>query len=72
MKNAGTILIVSGAVLVLLGIFLLAGGSLSWLGRLPGDVRISRPGMSFFFPVTTCIVISIVISVIFYLARMLK
>ncbi len=72
MKHAGTILIVSGAALVLLGIFLHAGGTLSWLGRLPGDVRISKPGLSFFFPVTTCIVISIVISAIFYLARMLK
>ena len=72
MKNAGTVLIVSGAVLLLLGVFLHAGGNLSWLGRLPGDVRVSRPGFSFFFPVTTCIVISIIISVIIYLARMLK
>jgi hypothetical protein len=72
MKNAGTILILSGIALVALGLFLHAGGSLSWMGRLPGDVRMTRPGFGFFFPVTTCIVISIVISVILYLSRIIK
>ena len=39
------------------------------LGELPGDVRVERKGYSFFFPITTCIVVSIVISVLLWIFR---
>jgi hypothetical protein len=62
-------LISAGIILILLGIFFSMGGSLSWLGRLPGDIRITRPGFNFYFPVTTSILISITISLVSYLIR---
>jgi hypothetical protein len=62
------ILIVAGAVLLVLG--------LAWpwlsklpLGRLPGDLRIERDGFSFFFPLTTGLLISIVISLVLWWLR---
>ncbi len=72
MKNAGLILILIGTVCAGIGIFLYAGGNLSWVGKLPGDIRIVRPGYRIYFPITTSILISVVLSVIFYLIRMLR
>jgi hypothetical protein len=62
------ILIVIGAVVILLG---LAWPWLSKLpiGRLPGDIVVDRPGFKFFFPVTTMILLSIVLSLILWLFR---
>ncbi|HEX7928427.1 MAG TPA: DUF2905 domain-containing protein [bacterium] len=40
-----------------------------WLGRLPGDVSIQRESFSFYFPITTCIVLSVVLSLLFWLFR---
>jgi hypothetical protein len=57
-------------LLIALGVVLLAAGVLwPWLsrlpwGRLPGDISVHRPGFSFHFPVTTCIVVSIVLSLV--------
>ena len=42
-------------------------GAMHWLGRLPGDIRIERPGMKLFIPITTSILLSILISVVLYL-----
>ncbi len=64
-----------GRILVLLGVVLVAIG-LAWpwlqklpFGRLPGDISIKREGFQFFFPLTTCILISIVVTLIFWLFR---
>jgi hypothetical protein len=62
-------------VLIVLGLILLAVGLLwPWLsklglGRLPGDIRIERDGFGFYFPLTTGLIVSIVISVILWLLR---
>ena len=69
MRQFANPLICAGIILVLLGIFFSMGGSLSWLGRLPGDIRITRPGFNFYFPVTTSILISITISLVLYVIR---
>ncbi|HSW40211.1 MAG TPA: DUF2905 domain-containing protein [Acidobacteriota bacterium] len=67
-----------GRILIILGIVLLAAGLVlhytnffSWLhfGRLPGDIRIRRENFSLFIPLTTCIVLSILLSLIVYLLR---
>lgn len=58
-------LVVFGAVIVLLGLVLWSGFGAGWLGRLPGDIRIERGHSAFYFPIVTCIVISIVLSLIF-------
>jgi len=72
MRGLGNPLILAGIVLIVLGVYFSIGGSLSWLGRLPGDIRIERPGLSFFFPVTTSVLLSIVISLVIYIIRMFR
>lgn len=72
MKGLGTTLILAGVTLLLLGVFSSMGGSLSWLGRLPGDIHVSRPGFSLCLPITTSILISIVISVVMYLLHLFR
>jgi len=59
--------IVFGLILIILGTFLTLGGKIPWLGRLPGDIYIHRKGFSFYFPITTCILISIIISFVIWL-----
>ncbi len=54
-----------GATLVIIGLLVwFAGDKLNWFGRLPGDIRIERPGFSCFFPITTMIIVSIVLSIL--------
>ncbi len=61
----GKILIWLGLVLVVIGLILTyAPGLLGWFGRLPGDIRIEREGGSFFFPITSMILISIVLTIV--------
>lgn len=68
MGDLGRWLMIAGVLLVALGL-LLQSGALSWIGRLPGDVRIERPGFSFYFPVTSMLVVSALISAAVYLIR---
>lgn len=65
MTRIGTWLIIGGIVLLVLGV-LANSGLLSWFGRLPGDIRVEREGMRFYFPITTMIVISISLSLILF------
>jgi ribose/xylose/arabinose/galactoside ABC-type transport system permease subunit len=65
----GKFLVVLGAVIVVLGLLLWSGVGGGWLGRLPGDIRIERGNSTFYFPIVTCIIISIVLSLIFSLFR---
>ena len=62
-------LIIFGAAMVLIGLALWSGFGTGWLGRLPGDIRIERGNSAFYFPIVTCIIISIVLSLIFSLFR---
>jgi len=52
------------AVLASFGLLFLVADKLPFLGRLPGDVRVERPGFSFYFPLATCAVLSVVLTVI--------
>ena len=71
MRDLGKLLLGFGALMVLLGLILIAAGNLSgkvpWLGRLPGDIHIERGNWSFYFPLATCLVISIVLTLLFSL-----
>ena len=69
MPELGKLLVVFGAVMVLLGLALWSGFGASWLGRLPGDIRIERGKPTFYFPIVTCIIISLGLSLIFSLFR---
>ena len=59
---SGSILVLSGLVFIGLGIVLYLVPSVPLLGKLPGDLRIERPGIRFYFPITTCILLSVAIS----------
>ena len=65
----GKLLILIGLLLAVTGLFLTFGGRIPWLGRLPGDIRIERQNFSFFFPLSTCILISLLLSLLFWLFR---
>jgi hypothetical protein len=65
----GKLLVVFGIVLVLLGAALWSGFGAGWLGRLPGDFRIERGNTGFYFPIVTCIIVSIVLSLVFSFFR---
>ena len=65
--SLGKLLILFGVVLVVLGGILILGGKIPFLGRLPGDIVIRREHWSFYFPLTTSIVISILLTLLFSL-----
>jgi len=65
MDSLGKMLILFGVVLALLGGLLLLVGKIPFLGRLPGDIIIRREHWSFYFPLTTSIVISILLTLLF-------
>jgi len=65
----GRLLMVVGATLFTLGALLAWGPRARWLGRLPGDIYINRGNFSFYFPLTTCILLSLIITLVLYLFR---
>jgi hypothetical protein len=66
MTSVGRALLVVGALLVVLGLIVSMAPSLP-LGRLPGDLRIERPGFRFYFPITSSLLLSAVLSLAFWL-----
>jgi Protein of unknown function (DUF2905) len=69
MQEIGKFLMVMGAIALLLGFILWSGFAPKWLGRLPGDIRIEREHGAFYFPIATCIIISIVLSLLMSIFR---
>ena len=63
----GKLLIFLGAILIIAGVVLVLAGKIPWLGRLPGDIYVERPNFTFFFPLTTSILISVILSLVVYL-----
>ena len=57
-------LAIFGVVVAVVGIALWSGFGAGWLGRLPGDVRIERGNSVFYFPIVTCIIVSVVLTLI--------
>jgi ABC-type tungstate transport system substrate-binding protein len=53
-----------GVLLVVVGAAMMLGGKIPWLGHLPGDIQVERDRFSFYFPVATCLVVSVVLSVV--------
>lgn len=69
MPEFGKALIILGIVIIGLGVLFIFGGRIPWLGQLPGDLYVQRGRFSFYFPITTCIVISAIVSLVLYLFR---
>ena len=72
MPQLGKILITIGVILIVAGsIIWFAGNKLHWIGNLPGDIRIEKENVKFYFPVTTMIVLSVLFSLIIWIFRKL-
>jgi len=69
---SGKLLIVLGSILILTGVVLNYGNKIPFLGKLPGDISIERENFKLYFPIATSILLSIVISVIFWLINRYK
>jgi hypothetical protein len=67
MDALGRMLIALGVVFLILGVLLVAGPQIPWLGKLPGDIRIARPGLRIYVPITTCLLLSAVVSGVLWL-----
>ncbi|MBI5573875.1 MAG: DUF2905 domain-containing protein [Elusimicrobia bacterium] len=67
MTYLGKILIIIGIVLILLGIIFIFGIKIPYIGKLPGDILIKKENFTFYFPITTSIIISILLSIILWL-----
>jgi Zn-dependent protease with chaperone function len=65
----GKMLILMGVFIILVGLFLLLGEKIPWIGRLPGDIIIRRKNFTFYFPIVTSILISIILTLLFMLFR---
>lgn len=71
-SETGKWIILTGLVIVLAGIVIyFFHDKLHWIGRLPGDIRIERENFRFYFPVTTMILFSVVLSLLIYILRKL-
>jgi len=67
--DVGKILIILGVVIVAIGVLLVLGIKIPWLGKLPGDIFVKKGNFTFYFPIVTCIVLSIIISLLFRIFR---
>jgi len=65
----GKTLILLGVFIILVGLFLVLGEKIPWIGRLPGDIIIRKKNFTFYFPIVTCILISIILTLFFMLFR---
>ncbi len=68
----GWVLLVVGLVLAGIGLVWILAPSLPWLGRLPGDIRVERENVRFYFPVVTCLLLSVVLTLVAWLVRWLR
>ena len=70
MPQVGKILIITGIILIIAGlIFFYAGNRLTWLGHLPGDIRIEKENIRFYLPITTMIIISALLTFILWVVK---
>jgi hypothetical protein len=69
MSDLGRWLIVIGVILVVAGAVFLLASKIPWLGKLPGDISFQRGNFSFYFPLGTCILISVILTLIMYFFR---
>jgi hypothetical protein len=69
MRDVGKFIAVIGVIISLLGLVMWSGFAPKWLGRLPGDIRIEREHSAFYFPIVTCIILSILVSLLLSIFR---
>lgn len=72
-RELGKVLLICGVLLAAVGLFFLAGAKLPFrLGRLPGDISQHGRHGTFYFPIVTCIVLSVALTLIFWIVNALR
>ncbi len=66
-NDVGRMLVVFGVLIALAGVVLLLVGRVGWLGRLPGDIHIERGNWTFYFPLATSLLLSVVLTLILWI-----
>ena len=69
MNDLGKLIFIVGVVIAVIGLLMWMGVGRGWLGKLPGDINLSRGNFSFHFPLVTCLIISVVLTLIMWLMR---
>ena len=69
MNDLGKFLVIIGLLIAAAGAMLWSGFGKGWLGHLPGDIRYTRGNFSFYFPIVTCVLVSLLLTLIFWLFR---
>ena len=69
MNEVGKVLCITGLVMAAVGLLLWLGPSRGGLGRLPGDIHYTKGNFSFYFPVVTCLILSLLLTLILWLFR---
>lgn len=72
MQSFGKFFIITGAVIFLFGLLLTYYDKIPFLGKLPGDITIKKENFTLYIPIVTCIILSLLISLIFYLVNKFK
>jgi len=67
LNGVGKLLSVLGGLLIIIGAAIILVDKIPWFGRLPGDIYVERRNFTFFFPLTTSILISVILSLVLYL-----
>ncbi|MFI5293753.1 MAG: DUF2905 domain-containing protein [Thermodesulfovibrionales bacterium] len=67
MQHIGRLLVISGVAIAAIGVLIIFSGKLPWLGRLPGDIVFHRKNFTFYFPLATSILISLVLTLLFWI-----
>lgn len=71
-SGIGKILIISGGVLIVIGLIITLTGKINGFPKLPGDILIRKDGFTFYFPIVTSIILSILLTIIFVLVKKLR
>jgi hypothetical protein len=69
MNDLGKLLVIIGLLTVAVGLLIWSGFGRSWLGRLPGDIHYSRENFSFHFPIVTCLLLSVLLTLLLWFFR---
>ena len=69
MAALGRMLIILGIVIVAVGLLILLAHKIPHIGRLPGDIYVKKDSFTFYFPLTTCIIVSLLLTLVFWLFR---
>lgn len=66
-EQFGKLILLTGLLIAVIGLFIMLTGKISWIGRLPGDILIKKKYFTLYFPIATSILFSIVLSLVLYL-----